>query len=340
MQVFLRGRAVAAREHDALAWLDQRADGDPALGRIDAREVAHEIVASVGAGDRQRGVDVAADASQVARQQLADILLEDVERGAAVDELDHVLLGPGDAANRADRRAALRQAGHHGHAAREQHAGDAAFDDTVRNLRMIAARRGETADEKETEILRHGGDDFGSHRVARIAVHQSEVRLRRFQPAAILRAEGTEAAMHGLEHAIGIGRQLRRHDSHGGPVEVLGATLAAGGGDADAGGADPVGDAGAAAQQIERAFEMFGQPVGDIEEAEIGAPGQGSELVEAGLGGGTPVVVRGMGASECRHRAHPPAADFGKSAIVCRNTGSMRSTITLTPAALGWMPSS
>ena len=283
---------------------------------IDAREVAHEIVAGVGAGDRQRGIDVAADLAQIARQQFADVLLEDVERRPLVDGLDDVVVGLGDAMHRADRRAALGQPGGDRHAAGEQHAGEAALDDAIGDLRMLAARGGEAADEEQPEIVGHAGDDVGRQRIAGIAMDEAEERLGGLEPAAILGAERPEAAMHRLEHAEGIGRQRRHHHRDRRAVEILGASAGAvAAGDADAGGADPIGDARAAAQAIEDALEMVHQLVGDVEEAEIGRRRDRAESFEAGIDGLPPVLMGRMGAVE--GRAHEPGALRSSRWIAC-----------------------
>src|SRR5262249_26132310 len=81
--------------------------------------------------------------------------------------------------------------------------------------------------------------------------------LAALERAAIRGAERPEPAMHGLEHPIGVGRQRRHHHRHGRTVEILGAGAGAvAGGDADAGGADPVRDARMAAQPVEDALEV------------------------------------------------------------------------------------
>src|SRR6185312_7606946 len=122
-------------------------------------------------------------------------------------------------------------------------------------------------------------------------------------------------------------------------VEIFGAgSRAVGAGDADGGSADPVGNAGVAAQPIEDAHEVVDQLVGDVEEAEIGRRRDRAELVETGVGGLSPVLMARMGAA--KGRAHEPGALRSSRWIACSRVGSMRSTITFTPAALGWMPSS
>src|SRR3546814_7285294 len=74
-----------------------------------------QVIASVAARDRQAGEDVAADAAQVARQQLADVLAQHVHCRPVIDLHHHAAraLGLGDQVRPADRRAALGQGADH-----------------------------------------------------------------------------------------------------------------------------------------------------------------------------------------------------------------------------------
>src|SRR5262245_1762550 len=93
-----------------------------------------------------------------------------------------------------------------------------------------------------------------------------------------------------------------------------------------------------AAQAIEDSFEMIDQEVGEVEETKVIATRHWVQLREAGVDGLSPVVVRGMGAVKLS--SHEPDVRRSSRSITWSTDGSMRSTITFTPATLGWMPSS
>src|SRR5262249_60687623 len=80
-----------------------------------------------------------------------------------------------------------------------------------------------------------------------------------------------------------------------------GAADAPAGGAADAGRADPVGDASAPTYEIEDAFQMLGQAIGHVQEAEIAGGGHRAEVGKTGFRRLPPVVVRRVGAAEARH---------------------------------------
>ncbi len=67
---------VAPAEHDPLAVLERRADGQQPTLLVEADQVAHHVVGTVRVGDGEGGEDVAADALQILRQHLADVVLE------------------------------------------------------------------------------------------------------------------------------------------------------------------------------------------------------------------------------------------------------------------------
>jgi hypothetical protein len=115
---------------------------------VDADQVAHQVVAGVGARDGQAGEDVAADAGEVPRQFLADVLLEHVQRRAAVERDQDVALGIGDGAVRADGRAALAEIGLDTHGVGEHDPAHTAGGDAVGDHPGLTVGAGEPADQK------------------------------------------------------------------------------------------------------------------------------------------------------------------------------------------------
>ena len=76
-----------------------------------------------------------------------------------------------------DRRAALREARGDGHFIREQHAGNPAFGDFVGDLQILPARAREPADQESAfDLAGDAGDQAGHFAVARVGVHDREIR--------------------------------------------------------------------------------------------------------------------------------------------------------------------
>ena len=111
VQILARGRGIAPTEHELASVLHQIADRDQTLVGIDPHQVAYQIVPGVRAGDGQAGEDVAADAHQVTREDLADVLLEHLEGGPPVERDQDVAPRLGNGAVGTDGRAALAQPG-------------------------------------------------------------------------------------------------------------------------------------------------------------------------------------------------------------------------------------
>ena len=82
--------------------LEVVADRDQSLLRVEADQVAHQVVAGVGVRHRQRGEDVATHALQVARDPLADILAQHLERRAAVEAHGDVAVRLAERVHRAE----------------------------------------------------------------------------------------------------------------------------------------------------------------------------------------------------------------------------------------------
>ena len=292
---------VAAAEHDLLAILDLGGDGDDPAVHVDAQQVAHRVVGAVRAAQRESGEDVLADTAQVGGQLLADVLLEDLERRAAVEPVDQVVARHGDLVHRPDRRAALGQRGGHRHLGVEHDARDRALVEPSGDLGVDPARRHQPADQKALGRLGERRNQLGGARVARIGVNHGEMGLALIKPFPPLRDETGEVVADVVEQIERADRKTARHGGYGGFVEIL----SPGGADADAGGADPVGDAGLLHQGRGDLVELAGEPVGDVDEAQVGAGRQRLELGDAGVHGGAPVVPARVSHAEAFHRLAP-----------------------------------
>ncbi len=271
---------------------------------IDGDEVAHEVVAGIGAGDRQAGENQAGDAAQVARQELADILLEDVERRTSVERHDDVAIGLAHLVRRPDRRATLRQSGGDADFRGEQNAGETALDDTAGDLQRRCARRAQPADEKCRAARRQRLQRLRERRLAWIAVDDAERRRAFPQPCRHLAGEALEIVADRGEEVERRLRQGGNHDGEAGPVEGLDAA----GANADPDAADPIGDAGALAQEGEDAGEIGDERIGGIKEAEIGAIRQWRELRQTRSRKRVPGSIRRMRSAKRGHPSFPAAA--------------------------------
>ncbi len=172
------GRAgfVAPAEHDLRTGPRHVADRHELVHRIDADEVAHQIVSGVGTRYRQTGKHIAAGLHEIFPLRFADVFLEYVERGTAIERDDYVLLAAGDGMPRADRRTALREPRRDHDIVREQHAGQSALGDAIGDLHDFAPRTGQpTGDKSAFHASGQIADQARQLRVARIAVHDGEV---------------------------------------------------------------------------------------------------------------------------------------------------------------------
>src|SRR5258708_7842149 len=110
------------------------------------------------------------------------------------------------------------------------------------------------------------------------------------------------------------------------------------GADAHADAADPVGDAGALAQEREDVGNIAGEPITGIKKTEIGTFRQRAQLVRAGGRRRGPAIGGRMRGDKARgrHAVHPCAA---LSARRRATSGAMRSAMMSAPRAVGWSPS-
>ena len=238
----------------------------------------------------ERGVDIAPDALQISRQHLADILLEHVERGPAVELVEHVVLGLGHVVHRADRRAALAEPGRHADIAVEQDARQPAFDDVAtRHLAEGAARGGQPADQEALGVVAQRIDDRRQILVARIAVHHAEHRAPLVRPRAEIVGQRLAGPRDDRQDAVAVRRDGGREHGHGGGVEIL----LAGDADAEADGADPVRDAGRLLEPRQDRVERIGEQIGHIDEAQRRVRAA-AELLDAALDDAFPVAAAGM----------------------------------------------
>ena len=297
VHVLDRARGIAAAEHHAHAVLDQLADRDQAARRVDADEIAHQIITGVGARDRQPDENQAAEPVQVARELLADVLLQHVERRPVVERDDDIALRLRDRVFGSDRRAALREARRDRHVVREQHAGNPAVGDFVGDLQILPARTGEPADQKTAfDLAGDAGDQIRHFAVARIGMHDREIR----RALAALEARQAEivGGLDARKYLKRAGREIAQHHRQRRLVEVL----AAGRADADADRADPVRNAGALAEKLEDVADVIREQIGDIQKTE--ARRRPAELREALTGRFLPVLACGVAKTESR--AHAP----------------------------------
>src|SRR5499426_1673099 len=114
-EVVARRGAVASAEENRHPVLDRGADRDQLVLRVDAHEVAHEVIAGVGARYRQRYVDALGRTREVTSRDATCVLPQNVEGRPAVERHDDVALAFGDdvphgrrAGAMPERRAALR----------------------------------------------------------------------------------------------------------------------------------------------------------------------------------------------------------------------------------------
>src|SRR5215470_12474528 len=117
-EVVARRGAVTSAEEDRHPVLYGGADRNQLVLRIDAHEVANEVIAGVGARYRQRHVDALGRTREIAACGATRVLAQDVERRAAVERHDDIALAFGDdvpsgcrAGAVPERRAALREPG-------------------------------------------------------------------------------------------------------------------------------------------------------------------------------------------------------------------------------------
>ena len=148
-QVLARAFGVAPAEDDLVARLDRLADGEQLGARVDSHQVAHHVVAGVGARHRQ-----ADQYSPRPDQLLVGRAEQHLERRPAVEGRDDVLLAGGDAVARAKGRAALGEARRHRHLRRQRDAGQPAGDHLVRDLHRARARARDAADDVAARHLR------------------------------------------------------------------------------------------------------------------------------------------------------------------------------------------
>src|SRR5262249_54637644 len=79
LHVFLRGLGIAPAEQDARVLLQQLADRDQLVRRVDPHEIAHHVVAGVAARYRQTCEYVSSDPVNVAPAGLPDIFSQDID---------------------------------------------------------------------------------------------------------------------------------------------------------------------------------------------------------------------------------------------------------------------
>ena len=282
--VFLGGPAIAAAEHHLVAGVDEIADRDePAFG-VEADDVAHRVVGDVVTRDGDGREHEFGDAVEIAVGLQRGFLPEHVEGGAAVEFDQHVALTLRHGVQFAERRAALRVTRRDDDLVGEHDPGHAALGQAVRDLRMLASRAGESADDEAAfEASRHLGDERGRATVARIGVDDGEVARRTADRQRVAGEVGRRTQLR--EHAERARLEGAEHHRHRAFVEVLLTRRA----DADPDGPDPVIDAGAHAQQLDEVLEAGRVRVGDVQEAQVGAGRGLSELLEAFGGRDAPV---------------------------------------------------
>src|SRR5262245_28020021 len=129
-EVVARRGAVASAEENRHPVLDRGADRDQLVLRIDAHEVAHEVITGVGARYRQRHVDALGRTCEIASSDATGVLPQDIERRAAVERHADVALAFGNNVPRGcragampERRAALREPRRNPDTGGEHHAG-------------------------------------------------------------------------------------------------------------------------------------------------------------------------------------------------------------------------
>ena len=278
-------------------------------------------------------MDVARDARQVVREEIADLVLEHLERRLAVQPGHDVVAPLGHLVHRPDRRTTLGQAGGDGKLGGEQDTGHAAPGELAGNLVERAARRGHAADEKAAGVALDGVEQPLQRRVARIGVDHAEHRVATRRPGAHLGGQPVFGVGDGGQDAEAVARQAGGHHRHRRHVEQL----FAGDADAEADGAHPVVYAGPLAQRVDDAAEFALHLIGDVDEPQAGVLRR-ADLRHAGLCHFLPAAARSMrhaeGAGDRVH-AQPPPGDFSNPTT----EGVMRSTMVAMPRALGWIPS-
>ena len=183
-EILARGRAVAPAEHDLHPRLDGGADRDRLVLGIDADQVAHEVVASVGPGHRQPDVDRLRRPPEVAASLLLQFGAQHVERRPPVERDDDVALAFGHlvahrrrARTAAERRAPLGEPGGELDPGGQDDARQPALQHVVRDLEGRRPGARQPAHEIAARDLRRHVLDQLRHVVGlRVAVHDREVR--------------------------------------------------------------------------------------------------------------------------------------------------------------------
>ena len=201
------------------------------------------------------------------------------------------MLGP-------ERRAALREPGGDGDVVGERHPGQPPLHHAVRHLQVLPARAGKPAHEEPAfHLSGQAAHELGDVPVLRIGVDDREIRRR---PAALERdVVDIGRARHSREHVEGVRLEVPGHRRDRRLVEILPPA----GADADADGADPVGNAGPAPEQREDIAEVVGQQVRYVEEAEVRRAL--AQLRDAGFRGVLPVLRGCVPVAEIRHQQDP-----------------------------------
>src|SRR5690606_37400721 len=107
------GLDIAAAEENRIILFDQCADGDAAGLRIDADDVADQIIRAVGATDRQADHEACSEFPQILQGFNVETVTENVIGRAVIQLENDVSIGCRDPVHAADLAAALRQAGQH-----------------------------------------------------------------------------------------------------------------------------------------------------------------------------------------------------------------------------------
>ncbi len=300
-QIGLGGAAVALDEQQRVAAPQIGAERDHLAPRIDREQRSDDVVGAIGTLQRHRGMDVAGNPLRVARQDLADFLLEHRDRRPAVDPQHPRSLAGADLVDRADRRAALREAGDQRHLGAEQDARDPALGRPAGDLQRRPGGRGQPADQEGVHGLAQPADRLGRAAMAGVAVDHAEAAAAVDGPAGKPGVEVVAPVAQAVEQpeaALGHARD-QGHDRAAARVFPTAAA------DAGAARADPRADPGRLGQAGDDQVERLGQRVAGVDEAEIGARRQIGQALDAGPAGAVPVAVAPLGRPENVHPLPP-----------------------------------
>jgi hypothetical protein len=319
--------ALAADEDQFPSWLRGVADRDGAVRRVDAHDVAHEIVSVAAACDRQGDMQASCGGVAFLHGEAKQVVVQCLESRTIVERLDQAALGPGDEMAAGPQwRAALRHVDGGDDSGGEYRAGYWPHPRGAGDLGQGDARRSKAADRGASGEVGEIIEAIGEAGVPPVAMDDGRAAGARGDPGGQACVE--PAPRRGIDEAHGVRRDRGGHHRKRGGVE-MDLPVAH---DAEAGRADPGGDAAHAAQMGDDRVEFPGEVVARIDEAQRGIRAR-IEPREAGIGELVPVFGTGcIGGLEHGCPGHVPSRR--------RIAGRMRSTRTATPAGLGCIPSS